>query len=155
VIRALRLVLDAAGRRAGLLGAHARLRAAHVAALSVFATAGAVFLLTLATVALARWLGLMPALGIMAGLCALGCAVVLVLMRGEARAHAAALAAQRRDEAQLLQAAALAAVPPLRRGGGLAAAALSALALGLLAGVRARRPRAAPPEGHPPRRRRR
>lgn len=147
MIRALRLVLDAAGRRAGLVGTHARARATHVALLAAFGTAAAGFLLALATAALARWLGLLAALGIMAGLCAAACGVVLLLMRAEARAHAAALSLQRQEEARTLQAAALAAVPQLRRGG-LVAVAAGALALGLMARGRAetKPARAAPPD---------
>lgn len=134
----LRLILSLTGRHTNLLGAHAKARATHLALLAGFAGAAFVFLLALATVALSRWLGTLPALGIMAGLCLLGCGVVLLLMRAERRAHLAAQRLQAQEDQRLLAAAALTALPKVRRGGVLAALGLG-LAAALATGRRKRR----------------
>jgi hypothetical protein len=148
VLEALRLLLGVAERRAGMLGGHARARAWHLALLAGFGLAAAVFLLVLATASLTEWLGLIPALAIMAGCCALGGAVTLLVMRAEGRAHAAAVARQRREEARALQTAALVAAPSLLRGGRLLAAAAGGLAVALIARREARR---RPDRGRDPR----
>ena len=136
MLSALRLILALGGRRAGAFGEHAKARATHLALLVAFGGTAAAFLLALVTVALARWLGLMPALGILAGVCLVGCIGVLIAMRSEERAHRLAAAQQARDEQRMVQAALLTALPGLRRGG-LAAAALGGIAL-LLATRRGR-----------------
>lgn len=123
-----RLLLALAGRRAGAFNEHAKTKATHIGLLAVFGSAATAFLVALVTVALARWLGIVPALAILAGVCVAACLAVLIAMRGEARAHRLALARQARDERRLMQAALLSALPGLRRGG-LMVAALGALAL--------------------------
>jgi hypothetical protein len=125
---ALRLAAAAARRRADAFGAHARARATHVALLAGFALTAAVFLVALATVALAEAVGLKPALAIMAGVALAGCVGVLVVMRAEGRTHAAALRRSQED-ARVVQAAFLASLPAVRRGG------LVAAALGLAAAL--------------------
>lgn len=133
MIRALQLLVALAERRAGAFGVHAKARATHIALLAAFGLGAAGFLIALATVALSRWLGVMPALGILAGVCLLGCLAVWIAMRAEARKHALAAARQARDEQQMMQAALLGALPTLRRGGLLTAAVAG---IGLLLATR-------------------
>jgi hypothetical protein len=122
MIRALQLLAALARRRADVFGVHAKTRATHIALLGAFATAAAGYLVALATVALSRWLGVMPALAILAGICLVGCLGVLIAMRAERRKHAAAAALQAQDEQRMMQAALVGALPALRRGGLLTAA---------------------------------
>lgn len=130
MLRALRLILSLTGRHAERLGAHAKARATHLALLLAFGGAAAVFVVVLATVALARGIGTLPALAVMAGLSVAACLAVLLAMRSERRAHAAAQRLQAEEDRRLLQGALLTALPAARRGGLLAAAAgVMALAL--------------------------
>ncbi len=128
MFRALRLIFALAGRRAGAYGDHAKARATHLALLAVFGFAAAGFGLALVAVALAQWLGVLAALGVLAGAGLAGCLGVLIAMRAERRAHALALAQQSDDDQRLMQAALLSALPAARRGG-LVAAGLAGLAL--------------------------
>lgn len=134
MLEALRLLFGAAERRVGVLGGHAKTQAAYTVALAFFAMAMLVFLLTLATVLLAERFGIVVALAIMAGACALCCLAAAIMLKAERRAHDREMARQRTLEAQAMQAAALTALPALRRGGamGLAAglAGLAAFTLG-------------------------
>ncbi len=136
---ALRLLLDAFTRRAEVYGEHARARVGLAGALVAFALLAAGFLIALATVALAEWLGIKSALAIMAGIAALACGVIALMLRAETRAHARALARQRAAETRALQAAALAAAPSLSRGKGMLAAGAAGVAAAFLASRR--RPR--------------
>jgi hypothetical protein len=131
LLQALRLLQAAATRRLRLVGGHARARATHVVLLSAFGLVTLVYLLALATVALAQWLGVMGALAIMAGAFALGAIVVLLVMRAEARAHAATMARQTDEDQRMLQSALIGAAPAAIRGGG----GLLAAAAGLLTAV--------------------
>lgn len=157
LLQALRLVRAAATRRLHLYGDHARARASHIVLLAAFGLSTLVFLLVLATVALARRLGTLEALGVMAGLSALGAIVVLILIRVEARRHAEVLARQREQDERMVQVALLGAAPgAIRGGGGLLAAAAGLLAAVTLFRRRRRdgRRRHAPDDDAPPRRRR-
>jgi len=136
MLRALRLILSQAGRHTELFGAHARARATHIALLVGFGLTACVFVVVLVTVALARWLGTLPALAVMAALAGAACLVVLLVMRAEQRAHAAAQRVQAREDRRVLQTALLTALPGMRRSGLLLATGAGALALTLLAGRR-------------------
>lgn len=120
-----------AARRLSLLGGYYRARATHVVLLAVFGLSALVFLLALATVALARRIGTLEALGVMAGISVLGVLVTLLLMRAEARRHAEAMARQADRDNRMVQAALIGAAPAAIRGGG----GLLAAAAGLLAAV--------------------
>ena len=137
MLGALRLILSLTGRHTELLGAHAKARATHLALLAGFGVAAFAFLVTLVTVALARGIGTLPALGVMAGLCFAACLGVLLAMRSERRAHRLAQRLQAEEDRRALQGALIAALPAARRGGLLAAGA-GALALALIG--RRRRP---------------
>jgi hypothetical protein len=129
----LRLARALIGGRAGLFGEHAKARAGHVALLAGFGTAAFVFLIILATLGLKAWIGLVPALAVMAGGSAAAAGVVLMLMRAEQRQHERAMAIQSERERRLAQSALIAAIPTLKRGG-LLAAALGVLAVVLITG---------------------
>lgn len=131
ILQALRLLVAAARRRLDAYGVHAKARATHVALLAVFGLGMLVYLLALATVALAQWIGTLWALAAMAGVCAFGALVVLLLMRAEARAHAALMERQTAQDQRMLQAALISAAPAAIRGGG----GLLAAAAGLLTAV--------------------
>jgi ABC-type dipeptide/oligopeptide/nickel transport system permease component len=146
-----RLLGSLIGGHAGLYRDHAKARAIHVALIVAFALTAFVFALVLATLALADWLGTMPALAIMGGLALLGCLVVLLLLKAEQRRHEAATARQLAEERRVAQAALAAAVPTVRAGG------LLKLAIGVLAFVLAanrerdaRRDPPPPPRSGPP-----
>jgi uncharacterized membrane protein YbhN (UPF0104 family) len=123
VLAIFRMLAGLANRRAGLFGAHAKAQAVQIGLLVAFGLGTFGFLTALATLAIADRLGWYAALGITAGLCALGLGIVALTLRAERRRHEAALAAQAREDQRLLQAAVVAALPTLRKGGLLAAAA--------------------------------
>lgn len=129
--QALGLAQAVATRRLSLLGGHFRARATHVLLLAAFSLSALVFLLTLATLALARWIGTLQALGVMAAICLAGALIVLLLMRAEARRHAALMARQAERDNRLVQAALLSAAPTVLRGGG----GLLAAGAGLLTAI--------------------
>lgn len=141
ILQALRLARAVATRRLSLYGGHAKVRAAHVVLLAIFGLGALVFLLVLATVALARRVGTLEALGIMAGVFAFGAIVVLLLMRSEARAHALRMERQAQEDQRMLQAALISAAPTAVRGGGGIAVAAAGLLAGLTLFRRGRRQR--------------
>ncbi len=133
MLTTLRLILSLTGQRAGLFGAHAQARAKHIGLLTAFGVAALIFALVLVTVALAGWLGTVPALAIMTGAMVAGGVGVTLSMRAERRAHLAAVRRQNVDDRRIVQAALLTALPAIRRGGWIAAGA-AVVALLLLSG---------------------
>ncbi len=113
--------------RAGIYGAHARTRVLLVLLLAVFTGAALVFALVLVTVALAARLGTLEALGVMCGACLVAAGLVVLRIRSEALAHAAALRARSDQERRLMRAALLTAVPAMRRGELVALVGLAAI----------------------------
>lgn len=128
-----RLLLSLLGGHAGLLRAHATNRALHLGMLALFGITAFVFVLVLATIGLADWLGLVPALALMAGIWLFACLVVFLMMQAEQRRHDAAMQAQLQEEKRVAQTALLAAIPAARRGG-ILTAGLAGVALVLLLG---------------------
>ena len=112
---------------------HAQARLVQIGLAAVFALATLVFVLGLATAALAARFGTIAAFAIMAGVSLLGLLAVLVALGRESRAHRARMARQAEAERRLIQTALLTLLPTLRRGG-LLAAGLALLAFIMLGG---------------------
>jgi type VI protein secretion system component VasK len=128
-----RLLLALLGGHAGLLKDHATNRAMHLGLLAVFGLTAFVFILVLATIGLTEWLGLVPALALMAGIWLFSCLVVFLMMQAEQRKHQAAMQAQLQEEKRVAQTALLAALPAVRRSG-IVTAGLAGVVLALMMG---------------------
>jgi UDP-N-acetylmuramyl pentapeptide phosphotransferase/UDP-N-acetylglucosamine-1-phosphate transferase len=134
MIQALRLLFGLLVGHVGMVREHAQARATHVALLAVFGGIAFVFVLILATVGLARWLGAVEAIAVMAGFWALACIGVLIAMRSEQRRHEQAKERRKSEEKRVAMTAALSALPLIRSKGGLLTMGLGALGLTLLLG---------------------
>ena len=128
-----RIVLALAAAEAGVWRSHVAGRAGLVVALAVFAVLALGFGLALGVVALAAWIGLIDALAVALGVAILGCLVVLILLRIEARNHAVERARQAAERKRMIETALVLALPGLKVGSALALG-IAALMVSLLTG---------------------
>lgn len=138
MLRLFAVAADLARQHFTLMSGHAKARAVQTALAGVFAFAAIVFLLVLATAALAERFGALQALAIMAGANLVACGIMLLVIRAGKRRHRALQRSQSEEDRRVMQAALLGAAPTFKRGG-LVAAVGGALLLGLVARARGRR----------------